>query len=324
MNKSPLISVLIPVFNCEKYVEQCLTSILNQTYSNLEVLICDDGSNDSTVEIIRKKSDERIRLLINDTNQGNIKTINRLMGEATGEFIALQDADDWSDSERLESQLTFLLENDQIEACYTQMFRVDENGEVLFRTNYPRSHADITAKFPYHFHIACPSILISKKALQQVGNYPLYFNETGGADWYWAYLISEKVKISNLPDPLYSYRINPNSITQSKIKDYKKFFISKLIGFLIKQRKKHGKDGLTDNKLKLELESYEQKLKKNFDSDPIIQEKRMYVNARIAGKKEERKRAYAAMWSISKWRTSIWFITKPFSMLLNKIRISLS
>ena len=324
MTKPIQISVLVPAYNCEKYITKCIDSLLNQSFKDIEIIVCDDGSTDNTLSILNSYNDSRLKILQNKKNRGNIKTMNTLFSMASGEYTALQDADDWSSLDRLEKQITFLNNNKNIDACFTQTYGTNELGETLFKTNYPLSHKKIKDKFPYHFLIDFASIMIRTKTLKKVGNYPEYFNETGAADWYWVYLLSENHKISNLEEALYFYRTNPNSISNKKILDYKKFFISDIIIFLIKQRKKDKKDGLSSEKHKIMLETYEKKLEKRYNSDILIHDKRAYVNAILNRNKIEQKRIFKKMLSKSFIKTISWFCTKPFSMLYNKIRISVS
>ena len=107
MNK-PLVTVFIPVYNCEKYIKESLESIINQTYENLDILIIDDGSTDNTVNLIKQYKDTRIRLLRNDKNRGIPYTRSRGLEECRGEYLALMDADDISLSERIKKQVNFL------------------------------------------------------------------------------------------------------------------------------------------------------------------------------------------------------------------------
>ncbi len=98
----PLVSVIIPAYNCERFIIQSLDSIINQTYQNLEIIVCDDASKDKTRKIIDSYSDPRIKRFHNEYNMGYLITWNKLMAFATGEYITFQDADDVSDTKRIE------------------------------------------------------------------------------------------------------------------------------------------------------------------------------------------------------------------------------
>lgn len=324
MSDQAKISVLIPAYNCGQYLKTCLDSICNQSYKLIEILICDDASTDNTWQIIQQFDDNRIKAIRNQSNLGNLRTMNALFEMATGDFIALQDADDWSDKDRLKIQIEHLLAHPELSACYPQMKKVNVDNEVLFNSHYPIKYEEIKKAMPYYFKMVCAGILFKKSVLQEIGNYPNYFSSTGGADWYWTYLFFEKFKAENLDNIHYYYLSNPSSISNSHTENYRKFYISEIIIFLIKQRKKHGKDGLTDENLKKDLEDYEQRLKLKFETDTLIHLKRDYVNARLEGNKELRKSIFNDMMYTSKIKTISWFLIKPISMLLNKVRISLS
>lgn len=113
---TPLVSVVIPVFNVAEYIEQALLSITSQTYKHLEIIVVDDASSDATSEIITRlqERDPRIRLLQNATNLGVAASLNKGFGSANGEFIARMDGDDVSVPSRIERQLDYLRENPQV------------------------------------------------------------------------------------------------------------------------------------------------------------------------------------------------------------------
>lgn len=98
------VSVLIPVFNVEKYIKDSVQSIRNQTYKNIEIIVIDDGSTDDTFGVVAKiaESDKRIKLFKNEKNIGIVKTLNRALELSTGEYIARMDGDDISELDRIE------------------------------------------------------------------------------------------------------------------------------------------------------------------------------------------------------------------------------
>ena len=108
--KQPLVSVIMSVYNCEKYIEDALNSIINQTYKNKEILLVDDNSNDNTVKIIEKiiKGKNNIFFIKNSENLGLTKNLNTLIKMANGEYICRMDADDISINTRIEKQVNFL------------------------------------------------------------------------------------------------------------------------------------------------------------------------------------------------------------------------
>jgi len=105
---SPAISVVMPVYNCEQYVSMAIESILKQSFTDFEFIIIDDGSSDSSSEIIQQFKDPRINYLRNIVNRGNYQARNHGMEIAAGKYVCVMDADDISEHERLEVQFQFL------------------------------------------------------------------------------------------------------------------------------------------------------------------------------------------------------------------------
>src|SRR5690606_29827801 len=113
----------MPVYNGEKYIKEAIRNILCQTFSNFELVIIDDGSTDSSIEIIQSIKDRRIRFLKNEKNQGIAYTRNVGLKEAKGEFLAWMDCDDLVEPNRLEIQINYLKNNPEIGICGTALKR---------------------------------------------------------------------------------------------------------------------------------------------------------------------------------------------------------
>lgn len=125
-NDYGLVSIVMPSYNSEKYIKDSIQSVLNQTYTNWELLIVDDCSTDKTVEIIKSFKDERIMLFQNDTNSGAAISRNWALREAKGKWIAFLDSDDLWAPTKLKEQLTFMTERD-CGFSYTD-YRISKNG----------------------------------------------------------------------------------------------------------------------------------------------------------------------------------------------------
>jgi len=115
--KNSLVTVLMPVYNGEKYLNEAIDSILNQTYTNFEFLIINDGSTDRSVEIIKGYNDSRIKLIHNKKNMGLVYTLNRGLALALGKYIVRMDADDISLPNRFKLQLDFMEINTEVALC---------------------------------------------------------------------------------------------------------------------------------------------------------------------------------------------------------------
>ena len=135
-----LISIIMPSYNCEKWIKETLACVQNQTYTNWELVITDDASTDNTVELIKQeqKTDSRIKLYVSDKNQGAGKTRNNSLSHCQGRYIAYFDSDDLWTPEKLEHQLNYMKEN-SIAMCYTDYDLVNDEGEYRKRVSVPKS-----------------------------------------------------------------------------------------------------------------------------------------------------------------------------------------
>ena len=134
--KNKLVSVIVPVYNVERYVTEAIESILKQTYKNLEIIIIDDGSIDNTFQIVKDlaKEDKRIRCYKNETNQKIVKTLNRTLSLANGEYIARMDGDDISAPDRIEKKVKFLEEHIEYDLVGCSMIAIDIDGNQIGKT----------------------------------------------------------------------------------------------------------------------------------------------------------------------------------------------
>ena len=128
---SPLVSIVLPVYNGERYLAASLDSVLAQTYQNWELVIINDGSTDGTENLILNYPDKRIKYLPNDSNKGIIFSLNRGLQESKGVYIARLDADDIALPNRFEKQVEFLSENTDYALCGSYFQTIDSNGRLL-------------------------------------------------------------------------------------------------------------------------------------------------------------------------------------------------
>jgi glycosyltransferase involved in cell wall biosynthesis len=212
-----LISVIMSAYNCEDTISESIDSIVNQTYKNIELLIVDDSSSDRTYEILKKYENEYsfIKVFKNDINIGLTKSLNKLIKNSKGEFIARQDADDISFKNRLESQLFFLKENN-LDACTTRAVTTPENRVIPSLSYFLPLRLVIRYKNPF-IH---GSLLIRKKIMIEINCYDEAF--------YYAQdyklmkeLIINKYKIKIMKSALYNLNTENNiSTTFSKDQKY--------------------------------------------------------------------------------------------------------
>lgn len=127
-----LVSVIMPSYNTAKFIDKSISSVLNQTYQNFEIIIVDDCSTDNTDEVVASIKDERIKYIKNEKNSGAAVSRNKALKEAKGRWIAFLDSDDLWEAEKLEKQINFMKENGY-HFSYTAYEEIDENSNPLNR-----------------------------------------------------------------------------------------------------------------------------------------------------------------------------------------------
>lgn len=217
--QNPLVSVLIPCYNVSAYVAKAIQSILDQTYTNLEIFIIDDASIDDTLHKIESFNDNRIRIIQFKDNTKKIGAVNEVLKQVNGVFICFQDADDWSETNRIESQVNQFLNNKELGICFTAYKNV---GEKKFKPSpISLSNEDLRDEFidfghrqNKHFHpTCCPSMMISKTVLVNFCGYHPYFFGRVGEDIHWIYKILKKFQGVTVNEPLYYYNVRIDSLT---------------------------------------------------------------------------------------------------------------
>ena len=207
---NPQVTVLMSVYNGQKYLREAIDSILNQTFKDFEFLIIDDGSTDSSAEIIRSYTDPRIRLIRNEKNIGLTRSLNKGLKLAKGEYIARMDADDISLPERFEKQVRFLDENKNVAVISSSVILVDSCGREVERWMLATDSDEIKRFFLRDQNqIAHPFSMYRKKCVEKVGMYREEFEAAQDFD-LWMRMI-EQYDIANIREPLGRYRVGNNS-----------------------------------------------------------------------------------------------------------------
>ncbi len=288
--ESSLVSVVMPAYNAEKYIEEAIQCILNQTYKNWELLITDDASTDQTLTIIQNYiiKDSRIKFYKNETNIGYLKTWNKLMEIAKGEFITFLDADDLCTFDRIETLYQYLQNHPTIKIVGSNINIVDVSNALVTTKNYPVSSQEINDTLSSNNFPFCGSaVMIKKDVYQKVGGYREYFNRLAWEDHDWLIRCCTMFKAANINQYLYSYRNTPHSVTRNiKPQDYKKLIIKKIGLELAKQRLQSGTDCLEQGDHVL-LREIEQKYQKPFKDNPgllYIQLSQMADNKKVKRK----------------------------------------
>lgn len=211
-------SVIMSVYNGDKYVGSAIDSILNQTFNNFEFIIIDDGSTDNTLGVIQSYDDKRIRLLQQE-NQGLTKSLNTAILNSNGKYIARMDADDISHPYRLEREVAFLDENPECVLVGTNAKIIEKNGVELYESDLPLDSEEIrkclTERNPRKFHGSVffhGSVLFRKSAALEVGLYDESSRLPAEDMLLWIKLLNLGV-LSNLKEHLYYYRLCPEAIS---------------------------------------------------------------------------------------------------------------
>ena len=174
MNKQPLVTIVIPCYNYAEYVGEAIESVINQTYSNIELIVINDGSTDNSDNVIKKLQKKYNFKYINQHNQGIIAVRNQAINVAKGEYLVQLDADDYIDKTYIKKCLKAAIKFD-VDIVYTQVKFI---GRVDFTSNYIDFDLE-KLKHDNYIHASSlvkKSILINKK-------YDSYLNDKGYEDW---------------------------------------------------------------------------------------------------------------------------------------------
>ncbi len=210
----PTISVIMSVYNDAAYLVEAVDSILSQTFTDFEFIIVDDGSQDESRAILEDYDDARIQLLTNSQNIGLTRSLNRGVAVSTGQYIARQDSDDISASNRFEQQVAFLDAHPKagLVGSWANVIDTDAHEVALFSP--PSLHRLLKEELLYQNALCHGSVMFRQDAIQQVGSYNEAF--TLAQDWDLWLRIAERWTVHNLPEPLYHMRSRATSLTRTR------------------------------------------------------------------------------------------------------------
>jgi glycosyltransferase involved in cell wall biosynthesis len=261
-----MVTILMPAYNVEKYIDQAIQSIINQSFTNWELLISDDGSEDGTQKKINEyvSKDYRIKSFPNAENMGYLRTCNKLFDLCKGEFITFQDADDYSMPLRLEEQLSAFQDDSDLGVCGTQIICVDKLGSKLKYIQKKELGYHGLLKNRAKVNPFCgATMMLRKVVLLDVGYYRGFFDRLAYQDHDWANLIIEKYKGINLNKVLYAYRQHGGS--GSKQINIGKILSPLMVEKFTNQREQAGRDWLMSDVEK--AKDYFEDLKVVYKSD---------------------------------------------------------
>jgi glycosyltransferase involved in cell wall biosynthesis len=210
--KNPVVSVLLPVYNAAEYVQEAIQSILNQTFTDFELLIFNDGSTDDSRAIIQNIKDERIRFFDYSENTGYVTRLNEGLRLAKGIYVARMDADDIAMPERFAQQVALLEREVSVVLCGTvyETFGSEQKIEKVPLTDW-----EIRNVLPFHSPMGHPTVMFRK---QVVDEYQLYYSEDymPAEDYKLWYDFSKVGELRNIPDILLKYRVHQKQISSRR------------------------------------------------------------------------------------------------------------
>lgn len=201
----PKVSVLMPAYNAERFLDEAMESILQQTYTDFELIVVDDGSTDSTPEILRRyvEQDSRVRVLRNETNLGIVHALNWGFAKCRGEYVARMDADDVSMPNRLARQVAVLESDPSILVLGGSVSYMDSEGNLLDVVRRSQFRHSLLHSTP----LLHPTVIIRKRALDGIET--VYEEKYLYAEDYFLWLrLARKGKLDAVPDVVLHYRIS--------------------------------------------------------------------------------------------------------------------
>ncbi len=210
-----LVSVIIPVYNSERFIAKTIDSVLSQTYTNIEIIIVDDCSTDSSKQIIENYLNKSIIYFRQPTNQGAAVARNKALELAKGQYVAFLDSDDLWKSNKLEKQISFM-KNNNVSFCFLAIEMIDLNGNIVKRKR------NVKDKVTYDYLLKNTMIPTSSVVIDRnkVGNFQMPLIR-GGQDYAtWLMLLRNNIAYG-INEALVQYRIGHSSLSSNKFKSIK-------------------------------------------------------------------------------------------------------
>lgn len=215
MNKQGLVSVIIPCYNAERFVNETITSVLNQSYQLFEIIVIDDGSTDRSSEIIMQQNDPKI-ILLKKSNTGVSCSRNRGLDYAKGEFVLFLDADDILSPDFLEKRVHHLFTHPDHDFCFSAVIKIDENGREIESHKIDGAGADLLKEIlSYNLnYVTCPSNYLFRKQMLDENSVKFNIQLSSSADRFFLIELSQFSKGGRISEGGYLlYRVHKKSMS---------------------------------------------------------------------------------------------------------------
>ena len=214
---APRVSVVIPVFNASRYLAECLDSVLDQTFSDFEILAFDDGSTDGSIEILKRYAtqDPRVNVLLRN-HSGYTPHLNEGLSLAKGQYLARMDADDVCSIHRFREHVKFLYQTPNVNAVGTWYDFIDSSGRPFCSYRTPTTHYDIEKQnlLGIGGTIAHPSLMMRVDSAREIGGYRSQFEPAEDLDLLLR--LGEIGELANIPLRLLAYRVHDRATSTTR------------------------------------------------------------------------------------------------------------
>lgn len=233
-NASPLVSVVLPFRNAERYIGGSIFSILRQSYRNIELICINDCSTDQSMTIVDRFADSRIRTVQFPENRGISAALNAGINLATGDYICRMDADDRSLRSRIADQVSYLRMHTEVDVLGGAI-RVFGRSRLRLTKRYPVAHSEIAQEMLFTSPVAHPTVMIRRTAIDKLSH--LYSDEFAGVEDYelWTRLLRSGAIFANLEDVVLQYRIHGSNVSlkrSTRIEDLTKRVYAMMFEYL--------------------------------------------------------------------------------------------
>lgn len=217
MNKNfPLVSIIINCHNGERYLHECINSVLSQSYQNWEIIFWDNKSSDNSRKILNKLKDKRIKYFESKTFLNLYHARNLAVKKSNGDYISFLDTDDMWTSDKLEKQINFIKSNPNYKIIYSNYYVLKKNKKfIMYKNQMPQGF--ITQKLLDFYGIGINTVILDKKVFNKY-NFEKDFNIIG--DFVFFIQASQEYQIGYIQEPLLVYRIHNNNFTSKNLKLY--------------------------------------------------------------------------------------------------------